>query len=139
VSYAGVVSGLHAVFATVTAIKGMQEGEPEAVHVAPYLYTVLDSFERSEAAQVVSMRYRSVHTVLFDAQKGEYAENDLQDMVNRIPAAVSANKQLSGTLTQGIAQIVSATAGWTLINGKMYRSLDFVSEVLEKGAKGSAI
>lgn len=131
-SYAGVIEGLHERFATVPGIAAILDYEPSSVQVSPLLYSVLDRVELGRMGQVRTYRYYILHRLLIRWQDGSAAERELIPFVNAIPAAVSADPHLGGRLGNGIAEIESIDALWTKIAGVEYRTLDFMSNVLEK-------
>jgi hypothetical protein len=133
-SYETVVEGLHERFATVEGIVGIQLGEPASIQATPYLYTLLDEVERTQAGQMTMMRYRSLHRLCFDTQDMEAAEAQLAGYVNAVPASVDADPQLTGRITGGLARISQGRATWVKLNGTLFRCLDYTSDVLEKGA-----
>lgn len=131
-SYATVLAGLHARFATVSGIAAMLTYEPATVQVSPLLYSVLDSVEITRAGQVRAYRYRILHRLLVPWQNNPQAELLLIPYVNSIPAAVDADPHLGTALTNGIAEIVSIDALYVTFAGVTHRALDFYSSVLEK-------
>lgn len=132
-SYATVLAGLTTRLETVSGIVAVLEYAPTAVHDTPLIYSLLDNVEYSESGQVKTQRYRIQHRLLVRWQDNEQAEIEAQPYVDSIPAAVRADPHLGGALTSGYAQITECQAGWVTIAGVEYRSLDFISTVVEKG------
>lgn len=133
-SYEDVRDGIHERFTTVTGLQSsvLLGYEPKSVSVTPLIYSLLIDYERSEEGQVVTEGYRILHRLLFNWTEPEQAEEALVSYVNAIPLAVERDPQLDGRLSRGIAQIVSAKAGFTRIDGTVYRILDFTSESVER-------
>jgi hypothetical protein len=115
------------------AIVEVLDYAPTAIHDVPMIYTLLENVEYSESGQVKTQRYRIQHRLLVRWQDNEQAEIEAQPYVDSIPAAVRADPHLGGRLTSGYAQITECQAGWVTIAGVEYRSLDFISTVVEKG------
>ena len=130
-SYELVTEGLHACFATVTAVKVLLDHEPTAVHATPLIYSLQAGFERSVDGTVTRTVYRTRHRLLIAWQDSESAEEMLRALTDAIPQAVEADPKLGGKVRPGDAQIVSGDPGWVTVGGAEYRALDFISEVVE--------
>lgn len=131
-SYADVLDGLHARFATVSGIKKILDYVPLNAPEPPFLYSVLDSAEIVRSGQVTAYKYRVLHRLCVRWQDNERAEQEIIPFVNSIPDAVADDPQLGGVLTRGYAAITEIEAAWVTIAGVEYRAVDFYSEVIEK-------
>ncbi len=132
-SYEQVVDGLHARYATISAVKVVLDYEPTAVQNSPLIYTVLDSFTREHAGTMVYMRYRVLSRLCIRWQSPEHAEQTLISLVNAIPQAIDADRRLGGVVRDATVQ--AGDGGWVTIGGSEYRSLDFYVEVQEVGTR----
>lgn len=147
-TYSAIVDALHARFETVPdlaqrdaddAVINILKYEPRVVHTTPLLYTLLDSFTREVKGQLVIMRYRILHRIVFQWQDNEESEAALMPFVHSVPYAVEQSMQLGGTLSLGLARITDATSGFVLISQTKYRCLDLFSQVEAKAAFGSGM
>lgn len=138
-TYQDVLAGMHERLATVPGITRCLDYEPSAVQQPPLIYSLLDSFERSQAGQVTAMRYRILHRLVIAWVDTARAEQQLASFVNAIPAAIDADPQLGGRIPSGLARIADAQAVWVTIGGTVYRCLDCYSEVITKGPYRSGL
>lgn len=139
-SYATVKAGLYERLATVEGLKVHLKYEPTSVQDAPALYSILDSFERFQAGQVVGMRYTTLHRLWIRWQDNEQAEEEMDSYVNAIPAAIEADPMLGARIASGEgAKIARGDAEWREIGGTLYRVMNFYSETTEKAAYQSGI
>ncbi|GAB4203609.1 MAG: hypothetical protein OHK0022_27940 [Roseiflexaceae bacterium] len=138
-SYRVVRDGLHERLLTVPGIVACFGYEPAAIDQPPIIYSLLDKFERSTSAGIVTMRYRILHRLCLAWQDNEQAEEQLADFVNAIPAAIDADPQLGGRIPSGLARIADAQAVWVRIGDATYRALDCYSDVVAKSGYKSGI
>ncbi|HEU4328065.1 MAG TPA: hypothetical protein VFS21_33320 [Roseiflexaceae bacterium] len=138
-TYEDVRDGLHELFLTVPGIVACLNYEPLAIDQPPIIYSLLDSFERSQNGGVTAMRYRILHRLCLAWQDNEQAEAQLTTFVNAIPAVVDRNPQLAGRIPSGLARIAEAQAVWVKIGSTTYRALDCYSDVLTKAGYKSGI
>lgn len=118
----------------VTGINYVLEYEPQAVHQAPAIWIVLDSYERMlGTGQLTVMRYRILARVVLNWVDNGTAETGIDTYANLIPAAIDADAQLAGTIPNGLAAISDATTGYIIAGGTKYRVLDVFCDVVEKG------
>lgn len=131
-TYAQVVAGLNARFATVAALKQVITGEPEAVDFdLPAIYTRLEGRTEGKHSQVSGVHYRSLHRVLVQWQQNAAAEAELAALVDSVPAAVWTDAHLG--LTDALVQTFEGEGGFVDIpDGVPYRCIDFYSDVLVK-------
>lgn len=132
-SYAGVKAGLIVRLNTVIGLNVKLAYEPNSIQDAPAIYTILDSFERTQEGQLTIMRYRSLHRLWIRWQDNEAAENQMDSYVNAIPASIDLDPHLGGSLPVGIAYVSSGVAEWRTMGDVLYRTIDFFSEAVEKG------
>lgn len=138
-SYTTVKAGLHTRLQTVSGLVVKLKYEPNTIQDAPAIYSILEGFTRSQASQITTMRYRTLHRLWVKWQDNEAAEIELDSFVNAIPAAFDADPQLGGAIEQGITVVTDGKAEWREIGGILYRTLDFFTEAVEKAAFGSGI
>jgi hypothetical protein len=138
-TYTDVVDGMHERLLTVPGIVACLDYEPLAVDQPPIVYSLLDAFERSQAGQVTTMRYRILHRLVIAWQDNEQAERQLATFVNAIPAAVDTDAQLGGRIPSGLARIADAQAAWVKLGDTTYRCLDCYSQVVVKAPYKSGI
>jgi hypothetical protein len=113
--------------------------EPQALSVAPAIYVTLDSFTRAIANQVVVMHYvnRLRYCVLW--QDNEHAEEQLEWAVNGIPDVIDQDPYLLGAIDSGFCKVTRGDAGYTAIGGTIYRTVDFMTDTLDKAGWKSGI
>lgn len=141
IGYSDVIEGLHERYATVAALRGkpLLAYEPQSIQETPTLYSLLASFERSQAGQITAMRYRVMSRLILQWQDQEQAELALLPFVNSIPAAVDQDQTLGGRVNSGLARIADAETGFVIISQIKYRCIDFYADVLTKSAWKSGI
>lgn len=148
VSVSDVIDGLHERFLTVDgfakyndagALVNMVRYEPRAIAVFPFLYTLLDKFERSQAGQITTMRYRILHRVVLQWQDNDQSEQQMLAWVHPFCAAIDADPTLGGRVALGMATMAEASTGFASISGTKYRVIDFFSSTLTKAAVRSGI
>lgn len=134
-SYSEILEGLEERFATVAGIKAILRYEPRSFQTFPLLYSLLDSVSIETDGGVRVYHYRILHRLVLPWQDNEKCELDLIAFVNSIPAAVDADPQLGGRLTNGWAEISDIDADWIQTGAGpgaiTYRALDFYSDVTE--------
>ncbi len=135
-SYTAIIQGLEDRLRTVDGVLHVLSYEPTAIE-PPTIVSILDSFEREHRGQVVTMTYRTIHTLAIRWTDNAQAEQELRPFLNSICAAVDDDPQLGGTCSY--ATIVSGKAGFATIGGVTYRIVDFTSVVVEKKAAASRI
>lgn len=133
-SYTTVKAGLIERLNTVSGLNVKLAYEPESIQDAPAIYTILDSFERTQEGQITVMRYRTLHRLWIKWQDNEAAEIELDSFVNSIPSAIDQDPHLGARLTRGVAVMADGVAEWRVISGVLYRTIDFFTETVEKGA-----
>lgn len=131
-SYETVLEGLHERFATIASIAAILPYEPTALHSYPTLYSMLDDFDVTRRGQVVAIRYRILHRLLFRWQDNERALAELAPYVNDLIDAVAADPHLGGRLTNGYSEIVDGETVFAVIGGTECLALDVYSETVEK-------
>ena len=127
-----VYAGLAERFATIAGIKRVLLGEPSAAHDLPLIYSGLAGFTREQAGQVTGMRYRFQHRLVIRYQDSAAAERELLALIDAVPLAISADRQLGGRIASGLATITEAITGIAVIGGVSYRIADYTSETLVK-------
>lgn len=132
-SYATVLAGLDARFATVSGIVKILDYAPTSVQDTPLLYSLLDSVEMEGelTAGYRTYHYRILHRLLFRWQDNEECEKELMPYVNAIVDAVEGDPQLGTPTPVGWAEIERVEGVWVTIAGIQYRGLDFYSHVIE--------
>jgi hypothetical protein len=133
-TYLTCLEGLEGRLKTVVGIKLVRRGEPTSVQVAPLIYSLFDSFdeEDSDNSHLKLIRWRTLHRLCIRWQDNEVAEDELIDFLERIPDVVAQDPKLNGRLHHtGHARITAGDGGFVTIGNTIYRSCDFLSEVLE--------
>lgn len=139
--------GLHERFRTIKLFTGSGKllgYEPRSIHNPPVLYTIYRDYERrAERGQLLVEIHSFIHRVCFSWADPEKAENQLLQLITDIPASVESDPMLGGRVaayvngTQtggGGATVNEGAAGFTIIDGSVYRIIDFVSHVMTKRA-----
>lgn len=134
--YAECVVGLRETIGAAHGELKMLDYEPTSIQQPPAMYFLLDSFERVQAGQVVTMTYHIKCCLCIRWQDNERAEREIEPYVNSIPASVSATPYL-GFLQAGYASMSGAKSGFKDIAGTTMRIVEFMADVLEKGTIGS--
>lgn len=129
--YNDVLEGLHERFATIEGLS-IGDGEPTSVQVFPYMYSLFDRFERSQAGSVTVMRYYTIHRLCIQWQDTHVAEQTLRLYLDRIPASIDADPKLNGRINSGLATMIEASSGWFVLSQSKMRIVDFTSHVLVK-------
>lgn len=137
--YRDVIEGLHERFQSVIAIPTVLRYEPRTVQTTPLLYSLLDSFERTQQGQITVMRYRVLHRLVVAWQDNEQAEEAVIDLINAVCHAVDQDPQLGGRIPSGMARIVDGKSGFWQFAGAMYRVVDVYSDTLTKAPVRSGI
>lgn len=138
-SYVTVKSALMARLSTVSGLNSVLGYEPTAIN-PPMIYLLLESFTRGlSSGQLTAMEYRILCRLCIRWVDFEQAELELDPFVNGVPAAIDADPQLGGVLTQGLASVGDAKAVFVSIGGVVYRALDVTVSVLEKAPYASGI
>lgn len=131
-SYESVLEGLHERFQTISGLAAILNYEPTSIQTYPTLYSMLDDFEVARSGQVVAIRYRILHRLLFRWQHNEQALAEMAPFVNDIIDAVGADPHLGGRLTAGYSEIVDGETMFVVIGGTECLALDVYSSTLEK-------
>ena len=108
--------------------------EPRAVQAPPLVYSLLESFTRTETAAQAETRYRILSRVVIQWRDTEAAEHALMTYAEALPALIAADPQLGGLISRGRAHVTDAITGFLLIDGTEYRVLDLFVEVVDKVA-----
>ena len=140
-SYALVIEGLKERFLTIPALNklndaGEQVGvlayEPTSID-PPTLYLLFESSRREQFGQVTAHRYQVLARLALRWQDSEQAELELMPFVNLLGATIDADPQLGGRIGSGIARITETTGVFIKIGDVLYRGLDCIVDVLDKG------
>lgn len=133
VTYDDVLAGLHARFATVEGLDAehILDYAPDAIEPIT-LFSMFESWSGEEKTQVAHDTYRTRHYLCFQWQDNEQAEVELRPYIQLIPASVRADPHLNHLIDSGWAKITEVVADFITIGGILYRTLEFVSEVLVK-------
>jgi hypothetical protein len=129
-----ILAGLHTRFATIATLKALLDHEPKSVHIAPLLYSMYLEYDRTEAGQVVAETHKFMHRVVVSWADPQVAEEQLRGLVTAVPLSVELDPRLGGAIPRGLAQVSSGRAGFTRIDGSVYRIMDFVSTTVVKRA-----
>jgi hypothetical protein len=121
------------------ALQVVLDYEPQALHVVPAAYVVLDHYERTMRSQVVSMKYWDRVRVCVAWEDNEQAEHQLVPFVNGVPALIDQDPYLLGAVESGFAYVESALAGYYSIGGTVYRTLDVMVVTKDKAGWKSGI
>jgi hypothetical protein len=114
--------------------------EPASIATAPMAYLFLRSWTRSQQGGVVTMRYEVVVRLVLLWSQNDTAEQQLQPLVNALPAAVEVDMTLgAGQDDRRISQVTMGVAEYRDIGGTFYRTMDVTVSVLEKGAANSGL
>jgi hypothetical protein len=129
-----ILAGLHTRFDTISTLKALLDHEPKSVQVAPLLYSMYLDYDRTDAGQVVAETHRFMHRVVVSWADPKVAEAQLRVLITAVPLSVELDPRLGGAIPRGIAQVSSGRAGFTRIDGSVYRIMDFTSTVVAKRA-----
>lgn len=133
-SYQAVVAGVVTVLEGVSGLDLVLDYEPKSIQQFPLCYLLFDSASGFSSGVMRGMRYRLLIRLCLLWQDNEQAERELEPYINSIPAALAADRQLSGALTSGLVDMDSLTidGGFARIAGIVVRTADFYIEVVDK-------
>ena len=131
-SYATVLAGMTERLQTLTGLKAVLEYVPTTIQTTPLAYSLLESVDIRQSAQVTTREYRILHRIVFAWVDNEGAELELIPYVDSVPAAVKADPHLGGRIVSGYAEINDIQGGWVTIGSVEYRVLDCYSHVVVK-------
>jgi len=129
-TYADIVAGYDALFATIPAIKRVLWHMPSTIHTDVLLYTdeVLTEYEATEAGQVVKHLWRMFHTLVVPIQDPQGAKDALVSIREQVLTAVRNDPRLGNRLTTGYTRIVRGAGRYETIGEITCAAYEFVSE-----------
>jgi hypothetical protein len=131
---AAILDSISAVYRQAHGLTAAITYEPRAVQAPPLVYSLLDSFTRTETAAQSETRYRILSRVVIQWRDTETAEQALMEYADTLPALIAADPQLGGLISRGRAHVTDAITGFLLIDGTECRVLDLFVEVMDKVA-----
>lgn len=127
-----ILIGLHERFATVTALEALLDHEPRSIHNSSLLYSLYKETRRAQHGQVLSETHQFTHRACFSYADPQAAEKAVRGVVTAVPLSVEQDPQLGHRITSGGAVVEEGRGGFVLIDGTVYRVVDFTSTVVVK-------
>ena len=137
--FTDVRDGLHAVVDSVAALKAVLKYEPQAAHVAPMAWVILDSYTKPTRGHLTVWRYRFAVRVVVPIQNSQEAEDLCVDTAMSVAIAIDANPQFSGVIVNGMAASEDGATGWLMLGGVKCRVVDVFCEATDKTVYAGAL
>jgi hypothetical protein len=138
-AYGDIVAGCKAAVESVPSVNAVLLYEPAQIQAWPLVYITLDTFTRTQAGQITTMRPRIRLRLLVPIPTSEDLEIEAVEIAFAIADAVDANPQFSGVIVSGLAQVPDGRAGYITVGGAKYRAIDIFADCLFKQAYTGAL
>jgi hypothetical protein len=116
-------------FRQVPGINAVYLGEPSAIVNAPELYTLVERGNLKEMIGSYDDKYIAVHRLCIDLQDPQEAERELLHYIISVVKMARLDPALGGNFPCEQARLTEYRTGFVSINGTIYRSVDFISQI----------
>lgn len=131
--YTAIKAAVIQAIGTVIGFKSVLEYEPQSPQNSPFVYVLLDSYTRPQAAaHVTTTTYRFLARAANPIQNSKEAEEQLIKLAMGIADAVDINARLWDVIERGQAWSPEGLTGWHPIGGTPCRVVDCYINVLDK-------